>query len=76
MSEKQRRLVAYGEAKNLVAWSAIPSGFPHQYYRGISWECLICHKHEYSEYEIKQHLEKEHGIRNITIDALNRVWGE
>jgi hypothetical protein len=67
MNEKERRIVAYGEEKNLVAWSAIPSGFPHQYYRGISWECLLCGGHYYSQGEIKRHLEKE------LIDLLNRL---
>jgi hypothetical protein len=70
-----RKVVAHGEIKNLVAWSAIPYGFPQQYYHGFVWECHLCGKHEYSEYKIKQHL-SEHGIKNIVIDDLNRVWGE
>jgi hypothetical protein len=72
---EHREVVAVGEEKNLVAWSAIPGGFPHQYYRGISWECLLCGGHYYSKYEIKRHLEEEHGVKAIGFDSLNRVWG-
>jgi hypothetical protein len=71
-----RREVAHGEVKDLVAWSAIPGGFPHQFYKGISWECHLCGGHFYSKHEIKRHLEEEHEVQNIGFDDLNRVYGE